>query len=545
MLKVLIADDEKKIGLLIKKLILWDELSMECMDIVQDGEAALRTILKDHPDIVITDIRMPGLSGLELIERVTDELKEDAPHFIVISGYRYFEYARKVIKYGVEDYLLKPIEEDELNNVLRKIRDSIETDEAREEKLDKMTEVIEGSRGTLHHAFLNYLMENDDASGEDKAEAISDVNKNFGLNFKNEIFQAISVKFFRKNSREEGLDAWKEQLELIERKVAELLEAVYKDRTLDMAVAVRKHFSVTAVLNYEQSRRSDMELGTERFIERLREYISDYATCDICVAISDEYSDFSMLQNAVRMTEELQCMTVFGGSKMVFRSLDIKRGARICSEDIINECHKALSHAMEIRDGEKVSYEIATSFHLADEKNAFGSEYYELARGIAGIMAETFFDDPEEQRETREQSFNEICSRRTRQELQDYLQFLFTDLSRKARERKDESRNRPVAVVTKYINSHYAEKITLEDMAEMAGFTATYFSELFRETTGTTFSAYLNNIRMEEAKRLLRDTDEPVYMVAEKTGYKDPKFFSRQFRKSVGVKPADYRKIYY
>ena len=230
---------------------------------------------------------------------------------------------------------------------------------------------------------------------------------------------------------------------------------------------------------------------------------------------------------------------------MVFRSLDIKRGARICSEDIINECRNALSHAMEIRDGEKVSYEIAAGFHLADEKNAFGSEYYELARGIAGIMAETFFDDPEEQRETREQSFNEICSRRTRQELQDYLQFLFTDLSRKARERKDESRNRPVAVVTKYINSHYAEKITLEDMAEMAGFTATYFSELFRETTGTTFSAYLNNIRMEEAKRLLRDTDEPVYMVAEKTGYKDPKFFSRQFRKSVGVKPADYRKIYY
>ncbi len=110
MLKVLIADDEKKIGLLIKKLILWDELSMECMDIVQDGEAALRTILKDHPDIVITDIRMPGLSGLELIERVTDELGEDAPHFIVISGYRYFEYARKAIKYGVEDYLLKPIE---------------------------------------------------------------------------------------------------------------------------------------------------------------------------------------------------------------------------------------------------------------------------------------------------------------------------------------------------------------------------------------------------------------------------------------------------
>ena len=110
MLKVLIADDEKKVGLLVKNLIRWEELQLEFMDIVQDGQAAYEVIMDKRPDIVITDIRMPSLSGLDMIKKVTES---SLPvHFIVISGYRYFEYAQTALKFGVKDYLLKPIEED-------------------------------------------------------------------------------------------------------------------------------------------------------------------------------------------------------------------------------------------------------------------------------------------------------------------------------------------------------------------------------------------------------------------------------------------------
>lgn len=107
MLRVIIADDEYKICQLIEKLVDWKSLDMEVVDIVQNGVEALESINSLSPDIVITDIRMPGYDGLELIKLSRDTKK--ALKFIIISGYRHFEYAQSAIKYGVSDYLLKPI----------------------------------------------------------------------------------------------------------------------------------------------------------------------------------------------------------------------------------------------------------------------------------------------------------------------------------------------------------------------------------------------------------------------------------------------------
>ena len=117
---VLIVDDELRIGTLINKLIHWDEFNLECVDVVDNGEKAFEIIQSDRcPDIVLTDIRMPKISGLDLI-RMTREHHRDVK-FIVISGYKEFEYAQQALQYGVEDYLLKPINEEELNHVMRKI----------------------------------------------------------------------------------------------------------------------------------------------------------------------------------------------------------------------------------------------------------------------------------------------------------------------------------------------------------------------------------------------------------------------------------------
>lgn len=119
MLKVVIADDEQRVGLLVRYLIHWEELGLEFAGQCCDGQSAWELIEQIHPDIVITDIRMPVLTGLELVQRTSEKYPQI--RFVIISGYRYFEYAQKALKYGVIDYLLKPIDEDELNAILRKI----------------------------------------------------------------------------------------------------------------------------------------------------------------------------------------------------------------------------------------------------------------------------------------------------------------------------------------------------------------------------------------------------------------------------------------
>ena len=122
MLKVLIADDEIKVSKLILHLVQWEELGMEVIGTVNDGVEAFELILEKQPDIVITDIRMPGMDGIELVEKATKEMESSKKvFFVIISGYSQFEYAQQAVKLGVEDYLLKPIKKKELEAVLHKI----------------------------------------------------------------------------------------------------------------------------------------------------------------------------------------------------------------------------------------------------------------------------------------------------------------------------------------------------------------------------------------------------------------------------------------
>ena len=122
MLKVLIADDEIKVSQLVFHLIHWEELGMEVIGIVNDGVEAYEIIVEKQPDIVITDIRMPGMDGIELVEKTIRELEFGKKvFFVIISGYSQFEYAQQAVKLGVEDYLLKPIKKKELGAVLHKI----------------------------------------------------------------------------------------------------------------------------------------------------------------------------------------------------------------------------------------------------------------------------------------------------------------------------------------------------------------------------------------------------------------------------------------
>ena len=138
MLSVVLADDENKILLLLQKLIDWESLGYEISGTANDGLRALELVREKQPDLLITDVRMPGCSGIELIQRAKD--LQPNLHFIIISGYRKFEYAQNALKYGVEDYLLKPIKQDDLIGILLRLKDKLGEEAALEFRLKKSGE---------------------------------------------------------------------------------------------------------------------------------------------------------------------------------------------------------------------------------------------------------------------------------------------------------------------------------------------------------------------------------------------------------------------
>lgn len=530
MQRVLIADDEHKVGLLIKRLIEWEPLELECVGLVRDGETAYERIVEEKPDIVITDIRMPGMSGLELIEKVTGMGLR--PHFIVISGYKYFEYAQQAIKYGVEDYLLKPVDETELNEILRKICETERVRQRERGRLDEAEKKLNDSKYVLHREFLNSIVSMEDAD-------LEEANKNYGLSFGQGLFQAFEIKVDRDISRERN----EKQLKLILKKLEKLVEQEFEGLVRDTVAAVRKNGAVMTVLNYDAPEKREVEAALDRVFRKCSEYIEGFEHYEMTMGVSGVQTEFGKLSLALETAREAADFRILRGTGVRIDGGAIPRDLTVCAETIAETVKEKLCAAVEIARIEDIRCQVSRAFSLARENRAFGSEYYDLGKRLLALYLE---QSGSQDREEKLECWGEAVGNcRSRLELEQFVAgTMVRDLEETLKATREREK-RPVLEAVEYIRGHYGERLSLEEIAGRSGFNTNYFCELFKKETGKTFTVYLMEVRMEEAKRLLRDTGEPVYGIAEKVGYKDAKFFSQQFTKIVGIKPAEYRKLYY
>ena len=201
MLDVLIVDDERKIGKLLKHLIDWDSMNLHIIDIVQSGSSAMEIIEHEKPDILITDIRMPEVNGIQLLERI--HKVSPLTKSIVISGYRKFEYAKKVMQFGVEDYLLKPIKKDELLTALNHIINERMITTEKNEYLSHLEQNREQLREEKRNRFFKDLI-----SGNVQTEQydINYLNGDLGFDFQEPRYQVFCIKIDRRDPGDMQMD---------------------------------------------------------------------------------------------------------------------------------------------------------------------------------------------------------------------------------------------------------------------------------------------------------------------------------------------------
>ena len=294
------------------------------------------------------------------------------------------------------------------------------------------------------------------------------------------------------------------------------------------------------LLNYFQTEQENIDNRITDFFNELSDYLENFQHYRITVGVSSEVESFEQISTAIEMSKEAAASRLFKGN-----------GRRIeyCQEphtlfspkDFQNE-YEEFAKAVETMQPDACQYQIHKCFRLASDKALFASEFYAmglwLLRSTYDILeiADTF--DVDVQQEVLE-------NLSTVADLRDYVIRQVQQLIKESRSERENRERKPVLEAIAYMKEHFTEKITLEDVAATIGFNANYFSELFKKETGENFSNYLLGIRMEKAKQMLRDTKIPVYEIGESVGYKDAKYFSQQFMKVVGVKPAEYRKLYY
>lgn len=533
MLKVVIADDEERVCQLIQYLVDWKTLEMEVVATVHNGADALAAIEQYHPHIVITDIKMPGISGLELIEA---SLKRNPElEYIVISGYKSFEYAKRAIQYGVSNYLLKPIDQEELNRTLREIRESIREKREQLSNGKKLKEFEEKHAANRRRAFIEAIIFNKDIGRDANLE---EINREYCFHFQSGYFQTVVLKI-------DGLHEQTQENKLyVENTVGREIGKVLAD-CYEMTYIVHEEI-FCVIINYPSR--------DYRISEKLKELLNSL------LVQKDILKDF---QVTIGMGEEgVTPQVLFKGIKSAKKAIDqrlilgtnrVIQGQYKSTNDFIDkELVSVFNHdfteAIEIQDLGKMLeaiYELEEGI-MADP-GVTGYLIYQMCKEVVNVylFALQKYSFPVQIIDNLFDKFHvEIHNYGSAKETFQYLRQVISETFERLKDEKDSQDKKPIKLAKQFIAENLEKPISLEIVSDKVGFNTAYFSTLFKRETGYNFSEYLFNCRVEKAKELLRDTNLSVAEICQKVGYNDVKHFTKKFTKFASLKPNEYRKLY-
>lgn len=527
--QVLIVEDEYRIGMLIKHLIDWDEYNMECVDVVDNGESALRIIERATPDIVITDIRMPKMNGLDLIGRSRELGKKIK--FIVISGYKEFEYAHRALQYGVDDYLLKPINKDELNKVMDKLQKELTAQYRQVMEERELQETVQESRQIIKRNFLKNIIEQ-----EDELEA-----EDSHVNLEGEIYRGIDIKldYVDYNKRD------KKQDKLTVERVVSLVEGILWAEAEEVLTCEKENLHLYCLFNYSCDRSKSIRSRIHDILSAVKDYLMGFEQYEVTIGVGTERSEFGEIRFSIKEANRAVGNRIKLGTGRVIYAESIPRRTKEATPDLTEQIKAGVLAAIESYSKENLDQcinQIYSEFLLREDQD------YSLCYEKAESLIQFFFEHTEKQEEELKEMRKELLSNcqhcYTIRELKHLLKTSLGDYLEASRAAMEAESARPIRQALQYIEDHYAEKLTLEELADIVELNAVYFSVLFKKETGINFSSYMVNVRMEKAKEILCSTNETIAAVAESVGYKDSRYFSQIFTKTVGIKPALYRKLH-
>lgn len=504
MIKVLLVDDEKLAMDYLRTLIDWEENGYEIIGCALNARKALEIYRKEKPEIVISDIQMVNMDGLELAKQI----KEIDPGTVVIlvSAYREFDYALKGIRYGVSNYLLKhELCAETLICELIKIRNELRAEEEKKK--------------IYHNYFMKQLIY--DRINEEEISKL-----NLGNRF--------SVMMIHKNSVYlNGVfqeQAWEKEESAA---ITKVLNETIKD-SVRYVVDVQITPNNMMILYKVEEIVSKYEVI--RLIEQRAEEIRN---CLKCIADCEFNIIYSFEIKASEISAVFQQM-----SKHIRYAVFWKRRKEYALEQLpeaSNEEKKFWNdQILELRNGIYDGEEVPEAFvcYLI-ESTVYPLYNLRAAKELLQLLESMLNELVEREGLIPSILLPRICKL---EEIKRYYIDYIEDLYEQIQGRKAKAYSKIVLQVRQYIKKNYDKDLSLDLLGDEFQMNGVYLGQIFREEVGITFLKYLTNCRIEEAKRLLREGDKNVYEVAELVGYKTSQYFSKLFIKNVGMKPQEYRK---
>lgn len=518
MYSVILVDDEVFSRKGLRNLIDWEACGFSVTGEADNGEDALAMIRDGKPDLVITDIRMPVMDGLELIRLTREDPALSNMEFIIISGYDDFSYAQKAVRYGVLDFILKPVDEHELEGVLKELAG----------KLDRSRSAREEQTRLNNERMVSALIR-----GEAPEAAIGEWAARQGFDADEEIrYVLVEV-----NDLHPWQDGEQPSPDIIRAAIQSAVREWLKDgRDPYIHVHAKRYGFILPV-----SRCPEESGGLDRLAAELPQAISRRLSAPVYLYISDPVRHLGLLRDAYQ-TANTAALHKYACDKCVIihdRLPDEPLNFASLDPQLVRRLNERVEEGAE----EELQPLIETIFHEF-RTHRFSPEAVKLAvhacvTEVLGNVKRLDIDPSELDHLPPMLGWQDLCL--TPEELKRlFSAFIFECAAKTALKRRDSIKG-SIQKIRDYIEAHYHENISLKSIAAIFFMNPVYLGQLFRKTYGMYFNEFLLDIRIREAKKLLRQTDLRIYEIADRVGFKNADYFVTQFEKIENMTPSEYR----
>lgn len=522
---ILLVDDEEEVIQAIIRKINWEELGFSVVGYADNGIKALEMIEESQPDVVMTDIKMPYMDGMELCSHIRREYP--AMKIVLFTGFDEFEYAKEAVHLEVEEYILKPVNSVELINIFTKLKIKLDQEISERRSMEKLEHYYTESLPLLQANFCSTLIE-----GRIHEDELQKYLSDYQISLPGPLYCCLVIHMSSSQIPENMNSLF----------LAASVQKQAEDRLGKRWKAKCFPYLGNSVLFAQINNENEIAELTDD-CDRFCKYVNRMMGTVVTVGIGQVCSqilDLAQSYNAAR--EAVSYRAVYGASRAInikeiapkesgepcftkWNLLNLFKKIRLNSEEEIVEAVdqyiESISFPLKsLQQHHVVIMELVTALFRFSVNNDIAAE------GVGGDIGILYG------------KLLELEPDALRKWLTD-ISLCFSENLVTARSRSTQSF---VSKAKEHVRSQYADvQLSLAQICERLGVSNSYFSTVFKKETGKSFVSYVTDYRMEQAARLLIETNEKSYVIAQKVGYTDPNYFSYVFKRKFGVSPSKYR----
>ena len=533
MYKILLVDDEILVRDAIRENIDWGKLDCELIGDCENGKQAVEFVKTHEVDIVLTDILMPYMDGMELSHFLHDNYPDVL--IVIFSGFGEFEYAKKAIQYNVSEYMLKPVTAMELTKVIENMKEKLDSRKKEQRKMESLTQVSQDyhkNANVIRSKALDCLVK-----CTREVQVSLDELERMGITFQAASYR-VAVFDIDTYSEMYQMDMDKQQESAL---MAFVLFNVGDEIVVqEKAGVVYQEGNNRVCIIFAGNRTKEFSENIHRICHEIQKKVKEVIGLETSIGIGSWVrSPYELIYSYRLAAKAIDYRYLLGGNLL----FDMEEKKTDNSIFLINDL-ETLTEAIKSGDRrlmEETLGQIETEIKSALVEKSYACIYLQQVIRAIGNTCQSLSEEPEKIIAQREALLKAVTEQRTFSQaaalVEKYAQEVFDELQ----ELNSSSGQRQGMLAMDYIQKNYMDPgLSLNSICSYLNISTSYFSTIFKEMTGETFIEVLTRVRMEKAKELLENTTMKNYEIAEKVGFSDPHYFGISFKKITGKTPTEY-----